>query len=90
MSFWTPKPLKSTPQDTQKILQGISQNVNLKHIIEFFHLCIIHMTLYKDIMPYFDIKICTCLWLKSEYIVFPLYNSDAPKFYNRQFWAPSF
>ena len=54
VSFWTPKPLKSTPQDTQRFLCGIFKNVNLKHIIEFFHLHIIPMTLYKDIMPYFD------------------------------------
>ena len=30
------------------------------------------------------------LWLKSEYIVVPLKNLDAQKFYNCQFWAPSF
>ena len=35
VSFWTPKPLKSTPQDTQILWRGISKNVNLKHIIEF-------------------------------------------------------
>ena len=29
-------------------------NVNLKHIIELFHYHIIPMTLYKDVMPYFD------------------------------------
>ena len=52
--FWTPKPLKGVPKDIQKILRRISQHVNLKHIIEFFHLHIIPMTLYKDIMPYFD------------------------------------
>ena len=34
--FWTPKPLKRTPQDTQIILYGISKNLNLKLIIEFF------------------------------------------------------
>ena len=52
--FLSPKPLKSTPQDTQNILWRISSNVNIKHIIEFCHLHIIPMTLYKDIMPYFD------------------------------------
>ena len=50
--FWTPKPLKRTPQDTQKFLCGISEN--LKLIIEFFHLLIIPMTFFYDIMPYFD------------------------------------
>ena len=30
--FWTPKPLKSTPQDTQILLCGISKNLNLKLI----------------------------------------------------------
>ena len=53
--FWTPKPLKrKSPQDTQIFLCGISKNPNLKLIIEFFHLLIIPMTLYYDIMPYFD------------------------------------
>ena len=54
VSFWTPKPLKRTPQDTQIFLCGISKNPNLKLIIEFFHLLIIPMTLFNDIMPYFD------------------------------------
>ena len=48
--FWTPKPLKRTPQDTQIFSCGISKNCNLKLIIEFFHLL---MTLLNDIMPYF-------------------------------------
>ena len=43
--FWTPKPLKRTPQDTQIVLCGISKNLNL---------LIIHMTLLNDIMSYFD------------------------------------
>ena len=54
VSFWTPKPLKSTPQDTPQKLWRISWNFNLKHIIEFFHLHIIPMTLYKGVMLYFD------------------------------------
>ena len=33
---------------------GISKNLNLKLIIEFFHLLIIPMTLFNDILPYFD------------------------------------
>ena len=52
--FWTPKPLKRTPQDTQIFLCGISRNLNLKLIIEFFHLLTIPMTFFNDIMPYFD------------------------------------
>ena len=52
--FWTPKPLKRTPQDTHFFKFGISENLNLKLIIEFFHLLIISMTLFNDIMPYFD------------------------------------
>ena len=52
--FVTPKPLKSTPQDTHFFLRRISLSVNLKHIIEFFHLHIISMLLYMYIMPYFD------------------------------------
>ena len=54
MPFWTPKPLKRTPQDTQFLLCGISQNLNHKLIIEFFHFLIIPMTVFNDIMPYFD------------------------------------
>ena len=64
--FGHPKPLKSTPQDTQKILWGISLNVNLKHEIEFFHHHIIPMTLYKDIMPYFDEYIHVYVWNLSR------------------------
>ena len=52
--FWTPKPLKRTPQDTQTILCGIPKNPNLKLIIIFFHLLIKSMTLFNDIMPHFD------------------------------------
>ena len=51
--FWTPKPLKSTPQDTQFFSVEFSKNLKLKLIIEFFHLLIIPMTLFNDIMPYF-------------------------------------
>ena len=32
----------------------VSKNLNLKLIIEFFHLLIIPMTLFNDIMPYLD------------------------------------
>ena len=52
--FWTPKPLKRTPQDTQRILCGFSKNLNLKLIIEFYHLLLIPMTFFNDIMPYSD------------------------------------
>ena len=52
--FWTPKPLQRTPQDTQIFVCGISKNLNLKLIIESFHLLIIPMTLFNDVMPYFD------------------------------------
>ena len=34
--FEHPNPLKRTPQDTQIFLCGISKNLNLKLIIEFF------------------------------------------------------
>ena len=36
MLFRTPKPSKSTPREHQIVLREISQNVNFKHIIEFF------------------------------------------------------
>ena len=52
--FWTPKPLKRTPQDTQNLSSGISKNPNPKLMIEFFHLLTILMTLFNDILPYFD------------------------------------
>ena len=52
--FWTPKPLKRTPQDTQIFLCGIPKNPNLKLITEFFHPLLIPMTLFNDIMPYYD------------------------------------
>ena len=54
MPFWTPTPLKGTPQDTQIFLYGHSKNLNLKLIIEFFLLLIIPMTPFNDILPYFD------------------------------------
>ena len=44
---------------------------------------VIPMTLFNDIMPYFDEFIR--LWLKFEYIVIPLENLDAQIFYNCQF-----
>ena len=50
--FWTPKPLKRTPQDTHIFLCGISLNPYLKLTIEFFHLLIIPITLFNDIMPF--------------------------------------
>ena len=52
--FWTPKPLKSTPQDTQIFCVEFLKNLNFKLIIEFFYLLIMPMTLINDIMPYFD------------------------------------
>ena len=52
--FWTPKPLKMTPQDTHIFQCGVSQNLNLKLIFEFFHLLIIPMTLFNGIMSNFD------------------------------------
>ena len=52
--FLTPEPLKRTPQDTHIFSCAISKNPNLKLIIEFFHLLMITMTMFNDIMPYFD------------------------------------
>ena len=63
--FWTPKPLKRTAKDTQIFLCGISKNVNLKLIIEFFHLLLISMTLFNDTMPYFDGFIHVYGWTMS-------------------------
>ena len=63
--FWTPKALKRTSQDTQIFLCGISKNLNLKLIIEFFHLPIIPMTLINGIMPHFDEFIYVYGWNMS-------------------------
>ena len=52
--FLDTQTLKKHPSGHPKILWEISYNVNLKHIFELFHLHIIPMTLYKNIMPYFD------------------------------------
>ena len=51
--FGHPNPSKETLR-TPIFLCGISKDLNLKLIIEFFHLHIIPMTLFNDIMPYFD------------------------------------
>ena len=58
------------------------------HIIEFFHLHIILMTLFKDIMPYFDFEINTCLWLKSEYIIGKNIHSCMYGYILSIFWFP--
>ena len=54
MPFWTPKPFKKNPSEHPIFLCGISKNLNLKLIIDFFPLLIIPMTLFNDIMPYVD------------------------------------
>ena len=43
--FWTPKPIKRTPQDTQNCVEFLKVSS---------HLLIIPITLCNDIMPYFD------------------------------------
>ena len=47
----------------------------LKHVIEFFHLQIIPMTLYKDIMPYLDKFISARMINRNiaDFIVAPRY-----------------
>ena len=45
---------KKNPSRHSISLCGISKNVNLKLIIQFFHLLIIPMALFNDIIPYFD------------------------------------
>ena len=58
MSFGHPHPLKAPLRTPQSVARNFLKNYDgdddLKHIIEFVHLPIIHITLYKDIMPYFD------------------------------------
>ena len=46
--------LRRTPLRTLKIF---CEEVNLKYIIDNFHLCMIPLTLYKDIMPSFNNQI---------------------------------
>ena len=65
-------------------LCGISKNLNLKLIIEFFHLLIIPMTLFIDIMPNFN-EFKYMFMVEYKYIVIPLKNLDTQKFYNCQF-----
>ena len=48
------KTLKKNPSGHPNFLCGISKNLNLKLIIEFFDILIIPMTLFNDITPYFD------------------------------------
>ena len=52
--LWTPKPLKRTPQDTHIFCEEFLKKLNLKLIIEFFYFLLIPMTLFNDIMPYFN------------------------------------
>ena len=85
--FWTPKPLKRTPQDTQNILCGISKNLNLKLIIEYFHLLIIPMTFFNDIMPYFDEFIHVYGWNMSI-LWSPLKSWTPKKFTTANFRHP--
>ena len=51
--FWTPKPLKSTPQDTQFFVRNFLKCLSQAYDLTFFYLHVIPMTFYKDIMPYF-------------------------------------
>ena len=57
--------LKNQPSGHPIFLRGISWIINLKLIIEFFHLHTVPMTLYKDIMPYFDKFIHVYGWNQS-------------------------
>ena len=58
--FGRPKPLKRTPQDTQIFLYGISKNLNIKLIIEFFSSPYNSHDIVNDIMPYVDEFIHVC------------------------------
>ena len=49
--FGHPNPQKE-PLRTPNFLCGISKNLNLKFIIEFFHLLIIPVTFFNDIMTF--------------------------------------
>ena len=53
-AFLDTQTLKKNPSGHPNSLCGISKNLNLKLMIEFFHLLTTPMTLFNDIMPYFD------------------------------------
>ena len=77
VSFWTPKPLKSTSKDTQEVLWGISLNINLKQKIEFFHLHIIPTTFYKLritclILINIKLHVYSWIWVYPSTLLSPL------------------
>ena len=53
-AFLDTQTLKKNPPGHPNIFVRNPKNLNLKLIIEFFHLLMIPMTLFNDIMPYFD------------------------------------
>ena len=52
--FGHPNPYKEPLRTPRFFLCGTSKNLNIKLIIEFFHLLLIPMTLLNDVMHYFD------------------------------------
>ena len=68
-AFLDTQTLKKNPSEVRTpkyFLCGISKNHNLKLIIEFFYLLKIPMTLFNDIMPYFDEFIHVYDWNMSK------------------------
>ena len=59
--FGHPNPSKEPLRTPTSFGVEFQKNLNLKLVIEFFHLLMIPMTLYNDIMPYFDEFINLCL-----------------------------
>ena len=53
-AFLDTQTLKKNTSRHPNLLCGFSKNLKLKLIIEFLHLLIIPMTLFNNIMPYFD------------------------------------
>ena len=64
-AFLDTQTLKKNPSGHPFCLCGISRNLNLKLIIEFFHIIINPLTLFNDIMPYFDEFIHVYGWKMS-------------------------
>ena len=63
--FGHPNPWKEPLRTPKSFSVEFLKKLNLKLIIKFFHLLIIPMTLFNDIMPYFDKLIHVYGWNRS-------------------------
>ena len=78
-----PTPQKTLIWMNKSFLWGISKIINFKQIIEYFTAQDVH----KDITPFSCLQMCmVTIWINCG---FP-WKKDTSKFYNCQFWPPSF